>query len=318
MREFIQKLSIFEEARIFHLKLWQTPSFLFLLMGIITITITGITYRIANSTDDPAILIASISSVTVVVFIIGVLVVRVISKIIIINNARSEFLSLVSHQLRPPLTGTKYILEIILSEKTGKLQPQQKDLLQQGFDTNEQMLLLVNDLLDISRMAEGDSPFNYEEVQFETLLKEIEEQLTPNALEKKISLNIHLPQDRLPRIPLDPKKIKFVLQNLADNAVKYTPDGGTVTIDVGIENNMLKVSVHDTGIGVPASELEKLFTKFYRASNAVETKKTGTGLGLYIAKNVIDRHHGRIWAESELNKGSTFSFMLPLKLKRNY
>ncbi len=317
MLTWIKNISIFKEARMFHLRVWQTPSFLFLLMGLATIGATYATFLFASKSDDLEVLIISVTSVTLIVFVIGVVLVRVISKIIIINNARTEFLSLVTHQLRSPLTGTKYIMQLILSEKMGKLTPDQKELLQQGQDSNDRMLILVSDLLNIAKMADGDVAFDFESTQIEEMLKEMHMQIEPQAQKKSLTLSLHLPKEPLPPIQLDKKKVRFVIQNLIDNAVKYTPEAGSVTIIAEKHQKGIKVSVKDTGIGVPKDEIDKLFTKFYRATNAEASKRVGTGLGLYIAKSVIERHHGEMWVESVENKGSTFSFYLPLKQRKD-
>jgi signal transduction histidine kinase len=309
-------LSFFREAKIFRLKIWQTPSFLFLIMGVTTIVVMLATFQIARKFDDLIFLILSVMGVTAVVFAAGAILVKIISKIIIINNARTEFLSLVTHQLRSPLTGTKYIFELVLSEKVGPVNIEQKELLVQGSSSNDQMLLLVSDLLDMAKMAEGDSPFTYEVTDITKLIKDLYNDLTPNAQAKNISLKLHLPNKALPKAKIDAKKMRFVLQNLIDNAVKYTPERGIVTISATTKDKAIQVDVKDTGIGIPKDEQEKMFTKFYRASNAEKSKKTGTGLGLYIIKNIVQRHGGEIWFKSETNQGTTFSFTMPLKPKQ--
>lgn len=302
-----------QEARLFRVKFYQTPSFLFLIMGISTIIVMLVTFFIAKTFDDVTFLILSTSTVTGVVFVSGVILVRIISKIIIINAARTEFLSLVTHQLRSPLTGMKYIFELALSQNAGELTPTLKEVLRQGAESNQQMLMLVSDLLDMSKMAEGDSPYEYEKVEVKRLIKEVYEDLAPNAQEKNITVQLHI--DETDQIKVDPKKISFAIQNLLDNAIKYTPEHGTVTVKARQIGKRVKISIIDTGIGVPLNEQDRLFTRFYRATNAEKTKKTGTGLGLYIVKTIIERHGGSIQFESELNKGSTFTILLPLRSK---
>lgn len=317
MLKWFKKISIFQEARMFHLRIWQTPSFLFLLMGLATIGATYTTFLFASKSDDLEVLIISVTAVTLIVFALGVILVRVISKIIIINNARTEFLSLVTHQLRSPLTGTKYIMQLVLSEKVGPLTPEQKEMLQQGQDSNDRMLILVSDLLNISKMADGDVAFDFEKIRIEDMLKKMHTQIEPQAQKKRISFSMHLPKEPLPEVQLDQKKVHFVIQNLIDNAVKYTPEAGSVTVSAELHTKGIAVHVKDTGIGVPKEEMSKLFTKFYRATNAEASKRVGTGLGLYIAKSVIERHHGEMWVESVENQGSTFSFYLPLKQRKD-
>lgn len=308
-----KNISIFQEARIFKLKIWETPSFLFAIMGIMTIIVMLVTFKVARQFDDLIFLILSLMGVTVVVFSSGAILVRIISKIIIVNKARTEFLSLVTHQLRTPLTGAKYIFELVLSEKMGPINISQREMLLQGSDSNNQMLLLVADLLDLAKMAEGDSPFNYEDTNVSKLVKDVYNNLMPNAQAKNIKLKLHLPDKGLPKAKIDSKKMKFVLQNLLDNAIKYTPERGVVTIELEADSKHIIAHIKDTGIGIPQEEQEKMFTKFYRASNAEKAKKIGTGLGLYIVKNIVERHGGTIEFESKVDQGTTFTFTMPLK-----
>ncbi len=289
-------------------------------MGIVTIVSTYATYLISRRNNDTEIIILGITAITGIVFALGVLLVKIISRIIIINNARNEFLSLVSHQMRSPLTGTKYIFEIMLSGKTDPITPNQTELLTQGYRANERMLLLVNDLLSLTRMADGDTPFDYADCDIDALIKEVIDEITPNAKKKSIRILKEFPTQPLPHIQCDEKKIRFVISNLIDNAVKYTPSAGTITVTARTEENNrnILISVADTGIGIPEEEMDKLFTKFYRASNANSSSKIGTGLGLYIARNIVDRHYGRIWVESEQHKGSTFFVSLPIKQRKRF
>jgi len=310
-----KNISIFQEARIFKLKIWQTPSFLFIVMGVMTIIVMLTTYSVARKFDDLIFLILSVMGVTMVVFASGAILVKIISKIIIVNKARTDFLSLVTHQLRSPLTGTKYIFELVLSEKMGPVNMSQRELLVQGSDSNDQMLLLVADLLDLAKMAEGDSPFNYEDTNVSQLVKDMFNNLMPNAQAKSINLKLHLPDKGLPKARIDPKKMKFVMQNLLDNAIKYTPEHGTVIIELENQAGHIKVQIKDTGIGIPQDEQEKMFTKFYRATNAEKARKVGTGLGLYIVKNIVERHGGTIGFKSKVGEGTIFTFTMPLKPK---
>jgi len=315
MVDFIKNSSLFREARIFHLKLWQTPTFLFIMGGAFTLGMTVFAYSSARNSSNPFTFIVTVSGATIAAFIIGTLLAKVIGKIIIINQAKNEFLSLVTHQLRSPLTGTKYILELIMTGKAGNLTPTQHELLEEGFHSNERMLILVNDLLSMSRMAEGGTPFNLKPEHLDSLIKEVVKEIEPQAIGKKIKIELQEPPEKLPKVNIDASKIRFVIQNLVDNSVKYTPDGGRIKIIMKKNGLNFHFAVSDTGIGIPSDEVEKLFTKFFRASNAETSKKIGTGLGLYIVKNIIERHNGDIWVESIKDKGSTFSFKIPFKAR---
>ncbi|HOK20889.1 MAG TPA: ATP-binding protein [Candidatus Paceibacterota bacterium] len=232
-----------------------------------------------------------------------------------ILKTKSEFLTVAAHQMRTPLSGIKWSLETLLSEGNENLTDTQRELLQKNLEATDKILRLANDLLDVANIESGR--FGYEFVQsdlIDLIQKSISEYLYL-ADQHKIKIYFEPPSDGLPPFKFDPMRIKIVIQNLLENALRYNIEGGQIIIKVEKKPPYVEVSVSDTGIGIPKEELPKLFTKFFRASNVLKYETEGTGLGLYITRNIVEAHGGKIWAESIENRGTTMHFTLPMDEK---
>lgn len=249
-----------------------------------------------------------------IMFFIGIE--RDITKEKEVERMKNEFIGLASHQLRTPLTGIRWFAELMLRNKEANLTPQQLDFLNQIYLSNQRMIKLVNELLDISHIETGRK---FEIVKKDFLIKEaVEEILTENiALIKSKELNIANQLTPDLSVFADYVKIKQVLLNIISNATKYCQDKKTVTIGFTErpEKNDRIYFVKDEGIGVPEAQKDRLFEKFFRADNAVVQDPNGTGLGLYIAREICRAHGGEMWFESTEGQGTTFFFSLPLKDK---
>ena len=239
-----------------------------------------------------------------------------------LDAAKSEFISIASHQLRTPLTSIKGFTSLLREGAYGKISTKQLDVLEKVFISNERLIMLVEDLLNISRIEKGKMQYDLENVDLRELIENSLKILQIQAKNKKLKLkyiddfkHIEEPQ-RAPIVYADYKKLSEVIGNLIDNAIKYTQEG-TVTIKLeAINSHLALISVKDSGIGINPAEIPKLFEKFSRASNATRYHANGTGLGLFVAKQITQAHGGRIWAQSEgEDKGSTFFLELPLKQK---
>lgn len=246
-----------------------------------------------------------------ILFFVGIE--RDITKEKEMEKMKNEFISLVSHQLRTPLTGIRWFTELILRNKENNLNPQQIDFLNQISGSNQRMIKLVNDILDISHIETGRK---FEVIKANFLLSQvIDEVLSENVSlieTKKLKIVNQIPKTL--SIFADYVKIKQVLQNLISNATKYTPESKSITIAVSEKNNQEAViMVKDEGIGIPAYQKERLFEKFFRADNASSQDPNGSGLGLYIARELVRAHGGEMWFDTEENKGTTFYFKLALK-----
>ena len=232
-------------------------------------------------------------------------------KLTQLDKMKSEIISVVAHQLRTPLSAIKWTLKILLDGDAGIVSSEQKDLLSKGFESNERMIALINDMLEVDRLESGKIKYNFVPVQFEELVQDMIRSLLPLATAKNIRVEFASPVQLIPKIKIDPDKMRDLLQNLIDNAIKYTKNDSTVAVTTFMDNNELHLTVKDTGIGIPDDEKDKIFSRFFRAQNAVHTETDGSGLGLFIAQSVVKRHGGKIWFESVLNQGTMFHVLLP-------
>jgi len=219
----------------------------------------------------------------------------------------------VSHELRTPLHSIKGFVDIILMGKTGEINETQTDFLRTVRQQTTHLQNLIDDLLEYSRLESGQVKLRLSEVSLTEVANAVIDKLKPLADQGQIRLLNKLPS-RLASVEADRLRLEQVLTNLIDNAIKFTPPGGAITVlgkDLGAD---LQISVSDTGIGIPASALERIFDRFFQVDSSASRSYRGTGLGLTICKHIVEHHRGRIWAESEPNKGSTFHFVLPKRL----
>jgi signal transduction histidine kinase len=232
-----------------------------------------------------------------------------------LDNAKSEFISIASHQLRTPLTAIKGFISLLLEGAYGKVDAVHRDILNKVYSSNERLITLVEDMLNLSRIEAGRMEYNLEKVRVENIIQEVYDTFIIRARDKKISLDIIYPDYQPPEITTDKSKIREVISNLVDNAVKYTISGSvTIKLTKEEKDGYLRVAVTDSGIGIPQDELPYLFAKFSRGHDTTRLNTGGTGLGLHVGKLIIEALRGKIWAESKgKDKGSTFFIELPLK-----
>jgi signal transduction histidine kinase len=229
-----------------------------------------------------------------------------------ISQAKSEFIAIASHQLRTPLTAIKGYLSIILEGDYGKLPAKIKEKIGNVLQSSERVIRLVNSILDVSKIEAGEMEMNLERVDLREIIREVINELSIKAKEKNLYLKFEEPKEVFETL-LDREKIRQVILNLIDNSIKYTQEGG-VTIKLQTLNNKFQIAISDTGEGLTKEEKEKLFEKFSRGTAGTKFWTEGAGLGLYIAKEFIEMHKGRIWAESEgRGKGSTFYVEIPVR-----
>jgi len=230
-----------------------------------------------------------------------------------LERAKSEFVSVASHQLRTPLTGIKWFSELLLNGKAGILNSEQKDYIKQVFISNDRMIKLVDDLLDVSHIDDsGKFRILLAKDNFSSIIKEVVDQQKNLAKEKNIKIKLGAGCLKKTLLKIDRVKIEQAMQNILNNSIKYSPNGGTISVDCQEENSNFVCSFKDKGIGIPAHQQHRVFEKFFRADNVI-TIGSGTGLGLYIAKFIMEGHYGKIWFESKENKGTTFYISLPIR-----
>lgn len=227
-----------------------------------------------------------------------------------LDRAKSDFISIASHQLRTPLTAIKGFTSMILEGSYGKLTDTLKDKLEKIFESSERLIKLVNDLLDLSHMEGGKMEFNFAKVDFDAMVKSVVEELEPNAQKKNLKFTWRTP-DKEFWVKADEQKLRQVVMNLIDNAIKYTQQG-SVEVLLERQDGQAVMAVKDTGIGLAPGEAEHLFQKFVRGSEASHYHTEGAGVGLYVARQLIEAHQGEVWVESKgEGQGATFFIKLP-------
>jgi signal transduction histidine kinase/ActR/RegA family two-component response regulator/putative methionine-R-sulfoxide reductase with GAF domain len=239
---------------------------------------------------------------------------RDISQEVEVDRIKSEFVSMVSHELRTPMTSIKGYIDLLYSGMAGPITDPQKGFLQTVKNNADRLTVLVNSLLDISRLDTGVIRLNLASVNPLEVITNVIAELQPRLNEREQTVHV-LATPPLPRVRADPERVVQILANLVDNAVKYTPHGGQVTLDAQEMEGFLHLHVTDTGIGISQEDQEKLFSRFFRAESALSSGVGGVGLGLYITRSLVELHGGEIWVSSNLDQGSTFSFSLPLAVQ---
>lgn len=231
----------------------------------------------------------------------------------LIEKMKTEFVSLAAHQLRTPLSAIKWTLKMFLEGDLGEINEEQREFLQDTYKSNERMITLINNLLNVTRIEEGRYLYNLIFANLEALVKSIIDFHKEETKKKRIKVILIKPAEKLPETILDVEKIKIAIDNIFDNAIRYTPSGGRVTLSLKYGKKDIELSIKDTGIGIPQKQRKRVFTKFFRGTNVVRMETEGTGLGLFIAKNIIEAHGGKIWFESKEGAGTTFYLTIPIR-----
>ncbi|MFH1426424.1 MAG: GAF domain-containing sensor histidine kinase [Candidatus Kerfeldbacteria bacterium] len=228
-----------------------------------------------------------------------------------LDQAKSEFMSIASHQLRTPLAGIIGYLSMIDSGDYGKVPKQQDPVIKDILDATQRLIRMVNVFLNVTRIEAGRFVMNYKMVPFFETIESVYKELKPTA--EKHGVNLVIKPSELPEVEVDNDKIKDVILNLIDNAIKYSPNGTVTVWGDQPDGKHISVHVQDTGVGIAKGEAKNLFSKFVRGSGIARVDPSGSGLGLFIAKKITEEHGGKVWAESEgEGKGSIFSFSIPI------
>jgi signal transduction histidine kinase len=227
-----------------------------------------------------------------------------------ILKSKNEFITVAAHQLRTPLSAINWAYQSLAKSA---LDASQKELVDTGIAAANNLLKIVEDLLNISKIEEGRFGYNFQQIDIIAFLQNILNQAALVAKEYNVNMYMEMPTEQSILIDADPEKIGLAISNLLENAIKYNVPNGQVVLSIEKKTDVpfVQINISDTGLGIPSEALDKLFTKFFRAENALTKETAGSGLGLYIVRNVIRRHGGQIWVESVVNRGTTFHFTLP-------
>ncbi len=229
----------------------------------------------------------------------------------LLDQMKSEFISVAAHQLRTPLSAIKWSIKMVLDGDVGKITKQQIAILNKGYVSNERVIKLVNQMLNVSRIEEGKFGYSYAMSDFLDIIRSNVNNIKDLTENKNLKINLKLP-DKPININMDKEKINMAIQNLIDNAILYSPENNKIDIEVRQEDNSLAFTIKDSGLGIPKNDQDKIGTKFFRSDNVLRVQTDGSGLGLYITRNIIEGHGGTLDFESTEGVGSVFTIKLPL------
>ena len=295
------------------LSLWQCPQFLFFVMGIFIILATLAAYFVGSHyIGDPLLVSLIIILLVLVLFVISFAITQSFERLAEANRMKSEFVSIVSHQLRSPLTNLKWALDFLSSSKIEVVAEKKVDYYKILKENAARMGDLIDNLLIVSRIEQGRMVSKKEEFFLEELINEVINDFLPFVIASNIKVEFS-PAAGLPKIFADKYQIKLLVDNLLGNAIHYTKGAGKIEISLFCKNKNLFFEIGDNGVGIPKDDQKYIFQKFFRAQNAILQQTQGTGLGLYIAKSVAENAGGKIGFKSKEGKGSTFWFEIPIR-----
>ena len=314
-KKILSQLNIITYCKRYRLSLWQCPQSLFLIMGMVIMASALITYALGTRyVADPSTVSLIVLVLTIILFVVTFSITRSLEGLAEANRLKSEFISIVSHQLRSPLSNLTWVVELLVSGRMGKLEKKQSEYLEIIKDNTGRMGELVNDLLTVSRIEQGRLPLHKTEFSLQDLAKDIITEFGPITEASKVKVRLEVAES-LPKILADQSRIKLVVENFLDNAIRYSDskEDGEVGIKIEQKNKNLLFSIKDNGVGIPKEDQKHIFQRFFRSSNVLKYQTQGSGLGLYIAKSIVERSKGKIGFRSEESKGSTFWFTIPIK-----
>ena len=313
---FIVGLNVVGQCRQYRVSLWTCRPFLFIVMGVVNIAgMIGTAVAAQRFSDDPEVIIISVSVMAAFLFAIGNAVVSSFQRLADASRIKSEFVSIVSHQLRSPLSAIKWQLELMVENMKNAPQSEEQVTIGTIREQNERMIALVNDLLEVNRIDDDRLILRPTVIALSKFIEEIANEYTPLAAKSSIELTC-MGADGEMNVFADEDKLRWVTENLLDNAIRYTKSGGRINMRISkTKNNEGKVETEDTGVGIPLADQNKIFNKFFRADNALRLRAQGTGLGLFLVKSLTRAMGGKVGFESSEDKGSTFWFSFPLVKK---
>ena len=313
LKEIKAQFNIVGQCRKYGLSTWQCPQFLFLLMGLIIIVSSLISYAVGSRyIEEPLTVSLVVIFLATVLLIIATIITRSFERLAEASRMKSEFVSIVSHQLRSPLSNIKWALEFLMSGRATPISEKQLEYFKILKENNERMMELVSDLLIVSRIEQGRMPLKKEKISPEDLIREIIKRVEVFAKASNIKVDFKA-EKGLPLVSSDPSQLKLVVENLLDNAIRYIGGKGKVEIKLRKKGDDILFEAEDNGVGIPEKDQRYIFQKFFRSENALRRQTEGSGLGLYIVKSIIEKSGGKVGFQSQENVGSTFWFSLPIK-----
>ena len=313
IKDFFVQLNIPAQCKKYSISLWQCPQFLFSVMGVIIIFSTVSVYAIGcNYIENPMTVALLVLLLTVILFILSFIITQSFEKLAEASRMKTEFINIVSHQLRAPLTNLKWSVEILSSGELDHIKEKHEEYFSILKENSKRMEDLIDDLLVVSRLEQGRLPLNKQEISLDELIEKII--FGFNSFIKASNIKISFKKEKKPfLVDTDSRQIKIVIENFLDNAIRYINKNGKINVYLGVKGKNAYFEIKDNGVGIPKKDQRYIFQKFFRSKNALRRQTHGSGLGLFIAKSIIEQLGGKIGFDSKENQGATFWFRLPIK-----
>ncbi len=312
MGKFFDSINVSKQCRAAGVGMWECPHFLFPLMGCVTIVAILATYVVAIRYAAPEITALIVLGVAAMTFVIGTLIVHSFENVVEMTRLKSEFVSVVSHELRSPLSAIRWSMELMSLGSGGvSLPPPFRSLVDSVREQAEKMNRLVNTLLEVRRAEDKELELQPEAISMKKITSDALAKLTAFARATNVRTELDA-ADGLPAAYGDPKKIGIVIENLIDNAIRYSGEKKAVTMRITPEAKTIIWRVEDAGSGIPKEDAKNIFQPFYRSHNEFRYRAGGLGVGLYLARAIIEASRGSMHFESRERGGSAFWFVLPL------
>jgi two-component system, OmpR family, phosphate regulon sensor histidine kinase PhoR len=313
LKKIVSYLNVPGRCKRYGVSVWQCPEFLFLLMGACIAIASFASFFIGSKfVEDSAMLALVVISATTFFLIIAFVVNKSFEKLIEVSKLKSEFIDIVSHQMRSPLTNLKWTIELLASKEIKFDTVKEAEYYENIKENIERMVELIDDLLVVSKVEDNEAAVRKVDFSFDDMVKDIVSRYQVFSKASNVEMKFSC-QENLPKIFADSSWLKLAVENLIDNAMHYTKGGGKIDIYLKIQENKFLFSVKDSGIGIPEIDQKFIFQKFFRAQNVSKKETRGSGLGLYITKKIIEKSGGKIWFESKEGIGTAFNFILPIK-----
>lgn len=304
----LKKINLFPDRKKYNIPLKEYPPFIFLIMGVLIIGIILLSYFIGSRYLSSEYVVFVVVIITIVLFVLDYIIVNSFQHLAEANLMKSEFMNIVSHELKTPLTNLKWTIEMAMAEKNLEKSVGYFDVINTQC---RRMLKLINNMLMASRIEQGRWALKKEKTDIKEIVEKNIEKFKPVARSNNIGIRLH--KEGMLKLETDSQGVTQVIENLLDNAINYSKPGTTVEVILSRKRNKIRFAVKDKGVGIPREEQRNIFRKFFRSSNVLRYQTQGLGLSLFIVKEIIQKLRGKVGFASKEGQGSTFWFELPIK-----
>jgi len=312
-KELIEQLCIIRQCKKYNLAVWQCPQFVFLIMGVVIISSALLTYTVGfRYIDDPLMIALIVLLSSWVLFILAYFITHSVEKLAEASRMKMEFLTIMTHQIRTPFTNLRWVVDLLVTDKVGSFDKKQKEYLEILRENSERLEELINKIVTVSKIEQGEFPMKKKKFSLEKLVAKAVKESKVYAAASNVEVETDISKE-IPELLADQEQITEVIENLLNNAIKYSKKKGKVEILATVKEKKVYVEIKDTGMGIPEEDQKYIFRKFFRSKNAIKHQTQGSGLGLFIIKSIIKAHKGKVGFSSQMGKGTTFWFTLPIK-----